>query len=206
MKRILFCMVLILCVGTFGWAIDWSANLLPNQDFEDYPDLAPSPTDWRFFAVGGAVGACTRVTDAYSGNYAATITWDNAWAPGMDSALDNANAKFEVTPNETYVAGGYFKSSNASVYRIKTPTFDGGGAWLGDDHTAGSEYWKTGQADYELSAVEFTAEPTAAEAQVTFQLITTGGGELTIDNTFAMTKEAYERVITAANGIWMMYE
>ncbi|MBN1903103.1 hypothetical protein JW926_17410 [Candidatus Sumerlaeota bacterium] len=206
MKRILLIAGLIFCLGGFSLAIDWSANLLLNHDFEDYPDGVPSPTDWRFFAVGGAVGTCTRVTDAFSGIYAAHITWDNPWAGGMDSALDNIDNKYSVTPGVTYVAGGYFKSSNSSVFRIKTPTFTGSGTWLGSDHTDGSAYWKTGTADFQFHTVEFTAEPTAAQGQATFQLVTTGGGILTIDKVFVMTKASYDYVETAASPSWTLYE
>lgn len=206
MKRTLFFIGLVLCLASFSQAIDWSANLLLNHDFEDYPDGAPSPTEWRFFAVGGAVATCTRVTDSFSGNYATRTTWDNAWAGGMDSALDNINSKFDVTPGETYVAGGYFKSSNSSVFRIKTPTFTGAGTWLGSDHTDGPAFWKTGTADYQFHTVEFTAEPTAAQGQVTLQLITTGGGVLTIDKVFVMAKASYDFVFTAASANWALYE
>jgi hypothetical protein len=206
MKQILILIGSILLIASYSPAIDWSANLVLNHDFEDYPDGAPSPTEWRFFAVGGAVGTCTRVTDSLSGNYATRITWDNAWAGGMDSALDNINSKYDVTPGETYVAGGYFKSSNSSVYRIKTPTFDGSGTWLASDHTDGPAYWKTGTADYEFQTVEFTAEPAAAQGQVTFQLITTGGGILTIDKVFVMTKASYDFVFTSTSANWVLYE
>ncbi len=207
MKRILlvFALVCVMSLGTFAWGIDWTGNLVPNHDFEDYPNETEAPTDWRFFAVGGAEGTVTRVTDSYSGNYAVKITWDNAWAPGQDSALDHDPNFYDVTPNEHYVAGGYVKSANSSTFRIKTPTFDETDTHLGD-HTAESAYWKNATTEYDLYYVEFTAESNAATGHVTFQLVTTNGGMMTIDKAFVLTKADFEAEITGADSHWIFYE
>ncbi|MCE5199641.1 MAG: hypothetical protein ABFD54_11115 [Armatimonadota bacterium] len=89
-------MILISLFATTGYA----ANLLSNGSFENWSNGIPS--DWRWYAVSGALGSINRTSapgtfsDGASG---ALLTWNNNLG---DSGLDRWDTKIPAYPSHIY--------------------------------------------------------------------------------------------------------
>lgn len=163
-----------------------ASNLVPNPNFEGTGGLklgttGTVPEKWRAFAVGGGAASTSIIPVAahelFTGSAETNAVRLNVTTFGSDQGFDDDNAKFPLTPGETYHLEFYVKTGNANgssqSFRVGFPLFTSGGVYLGRE--PGRKDGLVATATWKRVVCPAFSDPEAALAHVAFRVNNDGG-------------------------------